>query len=250
MELFGTTRSRVQRSHALIGPDSFVTSDVPGWERSQVINLISPRMGARFSQYLALMESGASSGHAPRGVERVIYVVEGEVDLMLKGSHARSLGPGGFAYCPPDAHIEVRATVTSSINVFEKRYVIRRGFSIPEPLFGNEGEVEGTAFMGDPDALLKVLLPRDPRFDLAVNVFTFQPGAALPLVEVHVMEHGLLMLDGKGVYRLGDDWYPVRQGDVIWMAPYCPQWFVAMGKDPARYLYYKDVNRDPLEQEA
>jgi (S)-ureidoglycine aminohydrolase len=31
------------------------------------------------------------------------------------------------------------------------------------------------------------------------------------------------------------------------MAPYCPQWFVAMGKNPARYLYYKDVNRRPLE---
>ena len=34
---------------------------------------------------------------------------------------------------------------------------------------------------------------------------------------------------------------------MIWMAPFCPQWFVAMGKDPARYLYYKDVNRDPME---
>jgi (S)-ureidoglycine aminohydrolase len=30
------------------------------------------------------------------------------------------------------------------------------------------------------------------------------------------------------------------------MASYCPQWFVAMGKRPARYLYYKDVNRDAL----
>ena len=40
------------------------------------------------------------------------------------------------------------------------------------------------------------------------------------------------------------DWRPpVRQGDVIWMAPFCPQWFVAMGKSPASYLYYKDVNR-------
>jgi (S)-ureidoglycine aminohydrolase len=249
MELFGTTRSRVQRSHALIGPDSFVTLDLPGWDRSQVIILISPRMGARFSQYLALMEAGGCVGYAPRGVERVIYVVEGGVDLAYKSARVRSLGPGGFAYCPPDSNVEVRATVTSSINVFEKRYVVRRGFSIPEPIFGDEGEVQGTAFMGDPDAILKVLLPRDPRFDLAVNVFTFQPGASLPLVEVHEMEHGLLMLDGKGVYRLGDDWYPVRQGDVIWMAPYCPQWFVAMGKDPARYLYYKDVNRDPLEHE-
>jgi (S)-ureidoglycine aminohydrolase len=48
------------------------------------------------------------------------------------------------------------------------------------------------------------------------------------------------------VYRLEDDWYPVRGGDVIWMGPYCPQWFVAMGKEPARYLYYKDVNRAAL----
>jgi (S)-ureidoglycine aminohydrolase len=60
------------------------------------------------------------------------------------------------------------------------------------------------------------------------------------------MEHGLLMLEGQGVYRLGDSWYPVREGDAIWMAPFCPQWFVAMGKGPARYLYYKDVNRDPM----
>jgi (S)-ureidoglycine aminohydrolase len=250
MELFGTTRSRVQRSHALIGPDSFVTSDLPGWDRSQCIILISPRMGARFSQYLALMEAGGCAGPASRGVERVIYVVEGGVDLILRGTPAKSLGPGGFAYCPPDTQFEMRATATSSINVFEKRYVIRRGFSIPEPVFGVDREIEGTAFMGDPDAILKVLLPRDPRYDLAVNVFTFQPGASLPLVEVHVMEHGLLMLDGKGVYRLGDDWYPVRQGDVIWMAPFCPQWFVAMGKTPARYLYFKDVNRDPLEDGA
>jgi (S)-ureidoglycine aminohydrolase len=110
--------------------------------------------------------------------------------------------------------------------------------------------VEGAPFLGDPDAVLKALLPRDTRFDLAVNVFTFRPGATLPLVEVHVMEHGLLVLKGQGVYRLGDDWYPVRKGDVIWMAPFCPQWFVAMGKGPARYLYYKDVNRDPMEDEA
>ncbi len=83
-----------------------------------------------------------------------------------------------------------------------------------------------------------------------MNVLTFQPGATLPLVEVHVMEHGLLMLEGQGVYRLGAEWYPVRKHDLIWMAPFCPQWFVAMGKSQARYLYYKDVNRDPMEEDA
>jgi (S)-ureidoglycine aminohydrolase len=248
MELFGTTRSRSRRSHALIAPDSFVTSDLPGWERSQGIILISPRMGARFSQYIAIMEPGGAGGQAPPGVERVLYVLEGHVDLILPGTSEQSLGAGGFAYCPPDTLVELRSTAPSRLNVFEKRYVIRPGFPVPEPLCGNERDVASTAFMGDPDAMLKVLLPRDARFDLAVNVFTFKPGATLPLVEVHVMEHGLLMLAGQGVYRLGDDWYPVQKGDVIWMAPFCPQWFVAMGKGPASYLYYKDVNRDPMEE--
>ncbi len=62
MEVFGTTRSRVRRSHALIAPESFVTSDLPGWDQTQGIILISPRMGARFTQYLALMEKGGRRG--------------------------------------------------------------------------------------------------------------------------------------------------------------------------------------------
>ena len=37
------------------------------------------------------------------------------------------------------------------------------------------------------------------------------------MVEIHVMEHGLLMLEGGGIYRLGDSWYPVEAGDFIWM---------------------------------
>ena len=102
------------------------------------------------------------------------------------------------------------------------------------------------ACAADPAANLQVLLPDEPAFDMAVNVFAYQPGGHLPFVEIHIMEHGLVMLSGEGVYRLEDSWYPVRAGDAVWMAPYCAQWFVAMGKAPARYLYYKDVNRQPL----
>jgi (S)-ureidoglycine aminohydrolase len=54
------------------------------------------------------------------------------------------------------------------------------------------------------------------------------------------------MVGGQGVYRLGDSWYPVEENDAIWMASYCPQWFVAMGKTSSRYLYYKDIHRNPL----
>jgi (S)-ureidoglycine aminohydrolase len=60
------------------------------------------------------------------------------------------------------------------------------------------------------------------------------------------MEHGLLMLQGGGIYRLGDSWYPTTSGDFIWMAPFCPQWFGAIGKKPAKYLIYKDFNRHTI----
>ena len=76
---------------------------------------------------------------------------------------------------------------------------------------------------GDPDAMLKNLLPSSPAWDFEMNLFTFTPGAALPLVEVHVMEHGLIFLQGGGIYRLDDCWYSVQAGDVLWMGPFCPQ---------------------------
>ena len=38
----------------------------------------------------------------------------------------------------------------------------------------------------------------------------------------------------------------VQAGDFIWMAPYCPQWFCAVGKQPAKYLIYKNFNRHTI----
>jgi (S)-ureidoglycine aminohydrolase len=79
---------------------------------------------------------------------------------------------------------------------------------------------------------------------MAMNIFTFPPGYSLPVVETHVMEHGLYFLEGQGLYYLGDAWREVRAGDFIWMGPWCPQSFYATSSAPARYVYYKDVNRD------
>ena len=108
------------------------------------------------------------------------------------------------------------------------------------------GQVNPEPLEGDASIEVRHLVPDNVAFDFAVNVMTYQPGAALPMVESHVMEHGLLMLSGGGIYRLGDCWYPVKAGDFIWMAPFCPQWFGALGKTPAKYLIYKDWNRHPL----
>ncbi len=110
-----------------------------------------------------------------------------------------------------------------------------------------EGSVKVVAAgKDDPDLQVRCLLPDEMSFDFAVNTMVYQPGAALSMVEMHVMEHGLMMLEGGGIYRLDNSWYSVTAGDFIWMGPWCPQWFGAIGKVPAKYLIYKDWNRHPL----
>ena len=75
-------------------------------------------------------------------------------------------------------------------------------------------------------------------------IFTFPPGYSLPVIETHVMEHGLYFLEGQGLYYLGDTWREVKAGDFIWMGPYVPQGFFATSSGPSRYIYYKNINRD------
>ncbi len=116
----------------------------------------------------------------------------------------------------------------------------------PCAILSSEDAVTAHSLGDDPDLQVKCLIPDTMSFDFAVNTMVYQPGAALSMVEMHVMEHGLLMLEGGGIYRLGDSWYPVTAGDFIWMGPWCPQWFGAIGKVPAKYLIYKDWNRHPL----
>jgi (S)-ureidoglycine aminohydrolase len=192
--------------------------------------------GARFTQYTAEFAEGGRL--AATSIQRFIYVLEGE--LAISG---RSLRARDYAYLPAACDLVIESLGESRAAVIEKPYQSLPGRSAPEFFSGREGLIEPKPLLGDAAIEVRCLLPDDPAFDCAVNTMTFQPGAALPMVEIHVMEHGLLMLAGGGIYRLGDCWYPVTAGDFIWMAPHCPQWFGALGNVPARYLIYKDWNR-------
>ncbi|MCC6904515.1 MAG: (S)-ureidoglycine aminohydrolase, partial [Anaerolineae bacterium] len=221
--LFGSTRSRIQPRHALIAPDSHVRATLPGWVNTQGITLISPAMGAHFTQYYALMEAGGASAPPAHEVERFAYVLEGNLTCRLAGQEL-ALRPGSYVYCPAGTTHTITAHATSRLVIFERFYAPLEGHAAPGPLSGHVSEISGAPFMGDTDAVLRQLLPDTSAFDMAINLFTFNPGAALPFAEVHVMEHGLLMIEGQGIYRLDESWYPVQAGDAIWMGPYCPQW--------------------------
>ena len=174
----------------------------------------------------------------PAAGQRFVYVIEGE--LSAGGT---ALTADGYCYLPSGADAQVIAQGKARAAVIEKPYLPLAGKSEPAMLTGRESAIAANALLNDPAIEVRCLLPDDVAFDFAVNTMTYQPGAALPMVEIHVMEHGLVMLSGGGIYRLGDAWYPVIEGDFIWMGPYCPQWFGALGKVPAKYLIYKDWNR-------
>lgn len=243
---FGQTRTRVAARHALIAPDGHVKSSVPGFTGAAVVIVINEAMGARFSQVLVTFEAGGRAELPANEVETAGYFETGGGTVAIEGRKARC-GAGGFFFAPAGQAWSISAPKRGTrVTLFQKRFVPLAGVAEPEAIISDASKIPGQPFLGDPDARLQVLLPDTPAYDLAMNVFTYQSGATLPFVETHVMEHGLLMLSGQGVYRLEDSWYPVAAGDAIWMAPYCPQWFVAMGKTPASYLYYKDVNRAAL----
>jgi (S)-ureidoglycine aminohydrolase len=245
-ELFGHTRAHVGPRHALITADNHVSSSIPGITGATAVVLVSPAMGAGVAQTLLTFEQGGAARVRASGTQTFGFVMGGSAAVAVDGK-GRALREGGFFFCPAGSEWSLSSPRKGTrLTLFQKTYAPLPGVKPPKARFGSERRVKGTPFLGDPAANLQVLLPDEPAFDMAVNLFAYQPGGHLPFVEVHIMEHGLVMLSGEGVYRLEDSWYPVRAGDAIWMAPYCAQWFVAMGKVPARYLYYKDVNRPPL----
>jgi (S)-ureidoglycine aminohydrolase len=240
--IYGLTRTRVTRRYALITSDGFVPSVWPGATGVETIFHITPAMGAGFVQARCTWFAG---GTLPicgtQGVETFIYLLGGQ--LQFDGG--TTLHSGDFVLLPPAHQTTLRSEAGAVAFVLRKTYEPLPGEPAPALHLGSAKDCPATPFLGHEGAKLQTLLPEEASLDLAVNIFTYRPGAFLPFVETHIMEHGLLMLSGHGLYRLANDWFPVRGGDVIWMAPYCPQWFVAMGEEPASYLYYKNVHRLP-----
>jgi len=239
----GQSRSSHQPNHLLLTPDTFVRTTLPGMSKAAAIVHISPALGAAFTQYTAELESGGHLGPTP--AQRFLYVMEGSAALEANGKQ-QQLGQRGFAYIPQNLAHRFVATAASRVEVIEKNFQPLDTAPAPQLIVSNEDAVPSQPLNNDPDLQVKCLLPDHPSYDFAVNTMTYQPGASLSMVEMHIMEHGLLMLEGGGIYRLGEAWYPATAGDFIWMGPWCPQWFGAIGKSPAKYLIYKDWNRHPL----
>ena len=252
-----TDRAVFTEAYAVIPRGCFsdiVTSQLPFWEQSRFWVIARPMSGfsETFSQYIAEVLPGGGSDRPetdPRA-EAAIFVMEGHLAITIAGTDYE-IGAGGFAFVPAGAEWRLRAMagVPARFHWIRKAYQPVDGLGLPEPfVVANEAAIAPNV-MPDTDgawATTRFMDHDDLRHDMHVTIVTLQPGAVIPFLETHVMEHGLYVLEGKGAYRLNRDWVEVEAGDFMWLRAFCPQACYAGGPGPFRYLLYKDVNRHAM----
>ena len=250
-----TDRAVFTEAYAVIPRREFsdiVASRLPFWENTRAWVIARPLSGfaETFSQYvMEVLPGGGSDKPEPdNAAEGVLFVVEGEVTIRLAGK-VHVMGPGGYAFLPPAAGWTLRnfGKTAARFHWIRKAYEAVEGIDPPEAIFADDNDIEPLA-MPDTDgkwATTRFVDPDDLRHDMHVTIVTLEPGGVIPFPETHVMEHGLYVLEGKGVYRLNQDWVEVEAGDYMWLRAFCPQACYAGGPSRFRYLLYKDVNRHP-----
>ncbi|MEL7178735.1 MAG: bifunctional allantoicase/(S)-ureidoglycine aminohydrolase [Pseudomonadota bacterium] len=248
-----TDRSIFTEAYAVLPKGTMrdiTASALPFWDQTRLWVIARPLSGfaETFSHYIMEVAPGGGSDQpeADDAAQGVLFVVAGTATLTVNGA-MYALKPGGYAYLPPSATwtLHNQTDVPLCFHWIRKAYVAVPGLDEPDVIVTNEGDITPTA-MPDTDgkwATTRFVDPADMRHDMHVNIVTFQPGALIPFMETHVMEHGLYVLEGKAVYRLNTDWVEVEAGDYMWLRAFCPQACYAGGPGPFRYLLYKDVNR-------
>ena len=242
----------VTRCRAILKPGIYsilpranrVEHQLPYFNGVQAQVLATPQLGAKFVEHeLLVSPSGGTRQPIAEDLEQFLFVLEGELNFELGGKQHK-LQQGGFCWLPPQhefAFSNKGDEITRLIWV-RRHYEVVDGIEIPGAIIANEQDVRA-----DPtDTYMEQhLTPYEQvGFDMGINLQVFDPGVYFSFVESHIMEHGLYMLYGRGIYWLNHDFIEVQQDDFIYMAPFCPQFFYATGWDKSAYLLYKDVNRD------
>jgi (S)-ureidoglycine aminohydrolase len=242
--IYGHNRTMVTPHYAVMPPEGILESRLPFFEGTLVRFHTSPQMGARFAQ--ALLEIAAGGGTTrpvADGREHFLYVTDGGL-AVTAGGGTRRLGVGGYVYVPAGEPFGLRAEGAAKAIWIKRPYVAVEGVARPGVLFGDANQVERRLKHTEGRAWQHLLPDEELGFDMAVNILSFAPGTYFPFVETHIMEHGLYMLRGQGLYLLGREWHECWTGDFVWMGPYVPQQFYATGWGETAYLLYKDINRD------
>ncbi|MEE4188771.1 MAG: bifunctional allantoicase/(S)-ureidoglycine aminohydrolase [Roseobacter sp.] len=248
-----TDRAVFTESYAVIPKGTMrdiVTSFLPFWEGARFWVIARPLSGfaESFSHYVAEVSPGGGTQRPETDptAQAVLFVVSGGGLLTLEGQ-TYNLATGGYAYIPAGAAWSLKndGAQPMCFHWIRKAYQSVDGIAAPKPFVTHAEDATAIPMPGTDGrwTTKRFVDPSDMRHDMHVNIVTFEPGAVIPFMETHVMEHGLYVLEGKAVYRLNRDWVEVEAGDYMWLRAFCPQACYAGGPGRFRYLLYKDVNR-------
>ena len=145
--------------YALLTPGSFVPSQLPGWEKAVCYVLISPALGARFSQLLIALERDGECAGNTGANQYFVYVVEGAASVLLEARKHR-LEAGSYAFLPSGQDVQIASGAPATrLLVFQKEYQPLPRLAKPAGFAGHEREVRGQPFRGSEDLRLQALLP-------------------------------------------------------------------------------------------
>jgi (S)-ureidoglycine aminohydrolase len=236
----GSHRTTAARRFALVPPRSRFAQPLPGWEGCRVAFAASGALGAGFTAMQVEFPKGSKTAGEMWGLECFLLVLSGK--LAVNDDEA---GPGTLVYLPPGLRYAMRpGPKGASAVVIQKRYEPLAGHDAPAPIARHEAEVTPVPLADGVWA--RPFLPEHPGFDAAAEIVEVEPGMTLGDVAAPSGDSMVWMLCGEGLWRLDDTWLGATEGDALWIAPFCPRWFAALGRSPARFLRLREAHRQPL----
>lgn len=250
-EVLGQTRASVRPGVTMLLPRVFrEQSWLPNWDKTLVEFLASPDLGARFIECEMKIEPGGGTRKPEVDhLQHFVYMVEGQLTFKVQGKE-HDFSPGSYAWVPPGEAYEIvnNSSELSRMVWFRTRYksIEEDGFPTPKLIVSREQDVKAVP---EGPCMAQYLVPfeEDRGFDLAFNLLSFGPSVSFDRVEGHIFEHGAYFLTGRGLFWIEGEYYDVRVDDFAYFAPYIPHYVACFGDEPLKYLLYKNVNRDCVE---
>ncbi len=235
--------------YAVIPPEGRVNNVIPSIKGCTMSIIASPKLGASFVQYIgtAMPSGGTVTPFAAEDqIESFIYLMDGEGSLQVTAEGKEyTLTPGGYVYAPPQSDLQFSNMGDKPVRflLYKQRYITWQNLR-PSIVAGNINDIKEVIYDGMENVFLRDLLPTDISFDMNMHTLSFEPAGCHPFVETHVQEHGAYILEGEGIYLLGEEWIQVQKEDFIFFGPYIQQAVYATGRGRLTYIYSKDCNRD------
>lgn len=92
----------------------------------------------------------------------------------------------------------------------------------------------------------RVLISPSEAPNMAMRIFTIQPGGRLPL-HTNLVEHEQFVLSGQARIAIGNDTIDVKKGDAVYIPAGEPHYYINTGSEPFEFLCMVPNKEDEIK---